>query len=286
MKIQRSTLILALVAFGLSSGIYIQQRLANNPEVEIRQAGAEPLFAFDEADITQFTIRRPDLTLSLEKRKPANSGDAVADLEADTAAAVQPDWSMTAPEQMPASDGAVAFLLNLLATGDRRDSFRITNDGQPQAKTQQRLAEFGLDTPIAQVELTLADGTSHRLMLGDSNFDNSGIYAVKDADASSDAIEIFLVNSSLEPAVLRPLEEWRYTAELPDETEAAEVVDPETSAPLELDALTGESELPVVELEPDAGNGEAEASANESPEAVSGEAVELPVEDNISNVNN
>ncbi len=282
MKIQRSTLILALVAFGLSSGIYLQQRLANNPVAEVREAGAEPLFAFDESEIAQFTIRRPDLTLSLEKRAPANSGDAVADLEAETAAAAQPDWSITAPEQTPASDGAVAFLLNLLATGDRRDSFSITNDGQPQAETQQRLGEFGLDQPLAQVELTLADGSRHQLILGNSNFDSSGIYAVKDTNASSDEIEIFLVNSSLEPAVLRPLEEWRYTAELPDEDSeedadsAGSAVDPEkdASAATELDAAEGEVELPVVNLE--AGNNPVEAVVEESVEELSDEAVEIP----------
>ncbi len=253
MKIQRNTLVLALVAFGLASGIYIQQRLAvTDSPSEVRTEGAKPLFDFDEADVTQFTINRPDLSLSLEKQGPASTGDAVADLEAETAALGQPDWAITEPEQIPASDGAVAFLLNLLATGDRRDSFPIPNDGQPEGPTQQRLAEFGLDEPQAQVEVTLADGTTHQLVLGDSNFDNSGIYAVQDVDPSREEIEVFLVNSSLEPAMLRSLEEWRYTAELPDESDdagtgaATEPGDPsEADDSGELDPLSGEVELPI-----------------------------------------
>lgn len=223
MKIQRSTLILTLVALGLASGIYLQQRLTA-PDVagEVRSEGAEPLFDFDEADVVKFTINRPDLSLSLERRSLEVTGDAVADLAAATVAQSQPDWSITVPEQTPASDGAVAFLLSLLATGDRRDGFEVLNDGQSEGETQQRLAEFGLDQPMAQVDLTLADGTSRQLILGNSNFDDSGIYAVQDVEASDEAFEVFLVNSSLEPAVLRPLEEWRYTAELPDENIAEE----------------------------------------------------------------
>jgi len=222
MKIQRNTLILALAAFGLASSIYIQQQLtAPDASGEIRAEGSEPLFDFDEADVTQFTIRRPDLTLSLEKRE----AESAESKPAETAALGQPDWNLTAPEQIPASDGAVAFLLNLLATGDRRDSFSIPS-------SPERLAEFGLDQPTAQVDVTLADGTTRSLSLGDSNFDDSGLYAAGDLPTSqasesqssdsqspeSQSIEVFLVDSSLEPALLRPLEEWRYTAELPDDS--------------------------------------------------------------------
>lgn len=254
MKIQRNTLVLALVAFGLASGIYIQQRLtAPESPSEVRTEGAEPLFYFDEADVVQFTINRPDLTLSLEKRSPESTGDAVADLDAETAALGQPDWAIILPEQTPASDGAVAFLLNLLATGDRRDSFPIPNDGQSQGLTQQRLAEFGLDEPQAQVELTLADGTTHQLMLGNRNFDDSATYAVQDVDPSDEEIDVFLVNSSLEPALLRSLEEWRYTAELPDEpTESETSPDNEATPSGELEQEAVELELPLVELGEDA----------------------------------
>ena len=250
MKIQRNTLILALVAFGLASGIYIQQRLtAPDSAIAVRSEGAKPLFEFDEADVTQFTINRPELSLSLAKRGVESTGDAVADLDAETAALGQPDWNLTAPEQIPASDGAVAFLLNLLATGDRRDGFTIPNDGQPQGPTQQRLGEFGLDQPQAQVDLTLADGTTHQLVIGNSNFDDSGIYAVQDVDPSSQEIEVFLVNSSLEPALLRPLEEWRYTAELPDESADIDALGEAEAVPLNgANQETEELELPTVDL--------------------------------------
>lgn len=221
MKIQRNTLVLALVALGLSSGIYLQQRLtAPESSRAVRTEGAEPLFDFAEADVVEFTITRPDLTLSLSQPTAASSGDDVADLLAETAAVGQPDWAITAPEQTPASDGAVAFLLNLLATGDCRDRFSIAQEGQSAAELQQRLGEFGLDQPKAQVDLTLGDGTTHQLLLGDDNFDGSGIYAMGDRGQSPGKTEIFLVDSSLEPAMLRPLEEWRYTAELPDDSES------------------------------------------------------------------
>lgn len=258
MKIQRNTLILALVAFGLASGIYIQQRLAApDAATEVRSEGAEPLFDFEEADVVQFTLSRPDLTLSLEKRPVELTGDKVADLEAEIASVGQPNWNLTAPEQIQASDGAVAFLLSLLATGDRRDSFTIPNDGQSQGSTQKRLAEFGLDQPKAEVEVTLASGRTHQLVLGNSNFDNSGIYAVQDMDPSSEEIEVFLVDSSLEPAMLRPLEEWRYTAERPDEASEADAAG-EVDAPAAQESDVVERVPPMVELEKEGNGGEIE----------------------------
>lgn len=205
MKIQRSTFILVLLSLGLASGIYLQQRLTAVPEsgeAGLVRPDGEALFGFQEADITQVTIQRPDLTLSLKKRDAPVPGE--------------PDWTITAPEQGPASDGAVAYLLNLLATGDRRDSFRLTNDGQPQGDTQKRLSEFGLDQPMAQVEVTLVDGSRHQLILGDRNFDGSGLYGVADAEPSSAELTVFWVTSDFETAVQRPLADWRYSAELPD----------------------------------------------------------------------
>jgi len=265
MKIQRNTLILALAAFGLASGIYIQQQLtAPNAPGEIRAEGSEPLFDFDEADVVQFTIRRPDLTLSLEKREAESAGAE----SVETAALGQPDWNLTAPEQIPASDGAVAFLLNLLATGDRRDSFSIPS-------SPERLAEFGLDQPTAQVDVTLADDTTRSLTLGDSNFDDSGLYAARTLTSSqppdSESTEVFLIDSSLEPALLRPLEEWRYTAELPDDSTGLpdNSVLPSEASSAEADRETDSSDFDLPGEEPQLpiqidGTGEASPGESES----------------------
>ena len=278
MKIQRTTLALVLLALGLAGGIYIQQRTAADSPRSVRSEGAASLFDFEEEDVVRFTITHPGLTLSLEKQQLESTGDDVADLIAETAALGQPNWAITAPEQTPASDGAVAFLLNLLATGDRREEFQLSNSegsesasgsptsdslasGSSETNLESRLAEFGLASPQAQVEVTLANGETHRLFLGSSNFDESGLYATTQIGdrASSSPIEIFLVDSSLAPALLRPLEEWRYTAELPE----GELLDVEQSATGEAESAPEAEAAEAVETEFDPLSGELEQSGGE-----------------------
>jgi hypothetical protein len=248
MKLQRSTLFLLMLALGLSSGIYLQQRFVapqDAGEAAVVQQDREPLFSFEEAEITQVTIQRPDLTLSFKKRDSPKAGE--------------PDWEMTAPEKGPASDGAVAYLLNLLATGDRQDSFQLTQEGQPQGNPQQRLKEFGLDRPLAQVSVTLADDSSHQLILGNSNFDNSGLYGVADGDLSRADVTVLLVTSDFEAAVQRPLAEWRYSAELPEELRENSPGEPPAAAPGE-DSGAADAQGNVLDEGEDSGAVEAEGN--------------------------
>lgn len=214
MKIQRTNVILVLVALGLAGGIYWQQRWAPggsdrapNPTGAGTTAakGPKTLFPFQEQDVVRFTLRRPDLTLTLEKQPSSSPGE--------------PDWRILAPTQLPAneppgsngaSDGAVAYLLSLLATGEVSDRFALEGDREA------RLAEFGLDRPMAQLDLTLADGSSHKLILGAANFDRTSLYAIRDGETRDPAVEIVVVDIDLEPAVQRPLAEWLARAELPE----------------------------------------------------------------------
>ncbi len=104
---------------------------------------------------------------------------------------------------VPASDASVAFLLNLLTTGKSDRTLVMTDP----AKQRQ---EYGLDEPVATVEVKLKNQQTHRLILGKPDFNGTFLYAQSDppADKSED-IEVLLVSPDFQNAVNRPLSEWK-----------------------------------------------------------------------------
>jgi hypothetical protein len=201
MRINRTPLILTGLALGLAGGIYLAETRLD--PIGQQQAQASDLFAFAEEDVQRFSLQRPDITLELVLAAPGS----------------RPAWQLVRPEKTPASDAAVAYLLNLLATVQTGDRFDLADNGPsngpPDGNVQQRLGEFGLDQPSATLDITLRDGQQHRLLLGQADFSGRYLYALRDPDPDAEAQSVLLVPIDLAPAVERPLPEWRYTAELP-----------------------------------------------------------------------
>ena len=97
----------------------------------------------------------------------------------------------------------MTFLLNLLTTGKSDRTLVMTDP----AKQRQ---EYGLDEPVATVEVKLNNQQSHRLILGKPDFNGTFLYAQADPPADqSEAIEVLLVSPDFENAVNRPLSEWK-----------------------------------------------------------------------------
>ncbi|MEB3272821.1 MAG: DUF4340 domain-containing protein [Prochlorothrix sp.] len=125
------------------------------------------------------------------------------------------EWQIVQPLPGPANDASIAFLLNLIATGASSKSFTIAAD---------RAAEFGLATPYATVTVTLKDGSTHRLILGNPDFDRTSLYAQVESPvtapdaattpAGSRDLTLRLVPMSFEQAVSRPLDDWQQTIDL------------------------------------------------------------------------
>ncbi len=198
MKFQRNTFLLVLVAT-LVTGAFFVSEVFLAPKAEQADPAEGDLFGFEEEEIQAFQVQRPDLKLMFEKRASPPAGES--------------HWLMTQPEKIQASDGAVAFLLNLLATGAVQQSLEVKGD---------RKSEFGFDQP-AIVNVTLANGQEHVLVLGKANFDRSAFYALTDTPPTAQKLTVRLVSVDFEPAINRPLEEWKYTAELkPAEAEPTE----------------------------------------------------------------
>ncbi|ASC69350.1 hypothetical protein XM38_002770 [Halomicronema hongdechloris C2206] len=168
-------------------------------------ADTHPLFSFQEDEVTALTIQRQGETLAFEQ------GEA--------------GWRMTQPQQQPAQESSVAFLLSQLTSGEA---------GQPVSVTPDNQADFGFTEPAATVELTLANGDRHTLLLGSADFSGSGFYALVDPpalplseDTEAETITAHIVSGEVASGINRPLDEWLMAT---DETPGAESV-PSSAVP-------------------------------------------------------
>jgi hypothetical protein len=109
-----------------------------------------------------------------------------------------------------ANEAYVSFLLNLMISEQHEEQFTIA----PEDKDR-----YGLEEPSATVEVTLKDGTSHRLILGDRDSLDRYLYAIADPP-SEDAEEmtVLAVSTNFENGVDRPLSEWKAQEEEETET--------------------------------------------------------------------
>jgi len=196
MKIQRTPIILFAIAVLLGSTVllYETQRGAKQEEA---LSSAQKLFPFQESDVQAFTLTTPLYTRSFAKVSATQKTPSPS----LNASPVPQLWQMTAPKKTTASEGSVAFLLNLIGTGTSEKTLTIPTV---------RLSEFGLDKPQATIDITLQNQTKHRLVLGNPDFNRSFLYAQIDPPKSSTPEQtIHLVSLDFENAVNRPIEEWQ-----------------------------------------------------------------------------
>jgi hypothetical protein len=184
MKLQRTTLVLLVTAFLLGGVVYLSE-ISGRQNQEATKTTKQPIFAFKEDDIQSVTI---DL------------GKEVLDFERISGQLTH--WQMKQPKDAPASDAAVAFLLDLLAEGKSDHSFLIQAN---------QLKEFGLDKPMATVRVKLKNQQIHRLVLGKPDFNRSFLYAQADPATTQipQALKVLLVPIDFEYAVNRPMSEWQ-----------------------------------------------------------------------------
>jgi len=219
MKLQRTTLILLLVALSLGTGVYFTQRGEPGQEATVQDGKKKKIFRFQENDIQAVTLKLQEQTLIFERRVipiAAESGGETTteknEAEEEKAeenssspdgslSATSSNWLIKAPIQAPANDAYVSYLLNLLATGRRDRTLDVPND---------TLSEYGLDQPRATIEVRLKNQQTHTLLLGSANFDRTSLYAQADPpDGESEEVSIILVSLDFDIGINRSLEEWR-----------------------------------------------------------------------------
>jgi hypothetical protein len=208
MKFQRTTLGLLLSALLLGGGVYFYE-IQGSAQRQTTQAEAKRLFTFQEAQVKAFTLTLRQRTLSFQRLAAKTTANAPKPSSNWTVAIQDAAKTRSAPQ--PANEASVAYLLNLMSTGDRQS---LKPDAPETTLTvpASRAAEFGFDQTPIRIEVTLENGKPHRLVLGKANFSNSALYAQVDPSASSSPdLKVVLVSSDFKNAVNRPVSEWQNT---------------------------------------------------------------------------
>ncbi|MEC4806640.1 MAG: DUF4340 domain-containing protein [Jaaginema sp. PMC 1079.18] len=197
MKLQRNTWILIGFALILGGGVYFTERQNPTP-TEVNAAQSQKLFNFEESQVQTLVVKRAEDTLKFKRTEDET----------------QP-WQMTAPESVPASEPAIAFLLNFLIEPQIERRFSTEGD---------RLSEYGLDDPFATITVTVADSKDKQtLLLGQPNYDEKFLYALANpSKTDAEEVEVFLIPYAIRYAVEREYEEWKQ-ASLEDKEESEEV---------------------------------------------------------------
>ena len=188
----RTPLVLLAIAGLLGVGVYWFESRKVSLRPEVQGDTSQPIVAAPERDIEALTIKTVAQTLVLDKIPSTGSPSASS------------AWMVRSPKpEGPASDTSVAFLTNLLVgKGDRLPAVAAT-----------RKAEFGLDQPLATIEVQLPNQLRQTLVLGKLNFNRTGLYAAVNPSLDPNAeFSMLLVSPSFESAVTRAISEWRSTA--------------------------------------------------------------------------
>ncbi|MBX3280427.1 MAG: DUF4340 domain-containing protein [Acidobacteria bacterium] len=136
---------------------------------------SKPAFAFKREELTGLTITKSGQLLVLE----ASEGK----------------WSLVKPVSAPANVSEVDSLVGDLVNAKVERAIQATAD---------QLKNFGLAEPVVTVELTLKDGKSHRLRLGEKDFSGLSVYGILD-----DSPEVSMFPASLLTSADKSLNDLR-----------------------------------------------------------------------------
>jgi hypothetical protein len=161
-------------------------------------------------------------------------------------------WQMTEPEAHPPKK-------------PRSPSCSVASPptacGKPLPSTTPIRKSLACKCPFATIELALADGTTHRLVLGAADFSGQNYYALIDPETlpltqDMGDVDVAIVTENIRNGVDRPLEEWQAVIDTPAEAPDSS----ETPAPEDATDT-------VDDADPEASNG---STANEPPPEQSG----------------
>jgi hypothetical protein len=184
MKLPKTTLILILLALGLGGFVYFHEIKGKNQQAEIKIQN-QKIFTFTADDVQSLTIKIKETTLQLERRNTSE----------------KPQWEIKSPISALANDAIVSYLMDLLVKGKSERTVLISSA---------ELSEFGLDKPVATIDIKLKNQQSHQLILGKGDFNNQFLYAQADSNKN---MNLLLVSKDFVNAVNRDISEWKQPAE-------------------------------------------------------------------------
>lgn len=184
MKLQRTTLILLLLALGLGGFVYFYE-VQGASQQQIAKDQKQQIFSFEQEQVQSFTVKTKEQALSFERKD--NVG--------------KPIWQMKAPSNTLASDASVSYLMDLLVKGKSNRTIQVAAD---------QLQEYGLAQPQATIEINLKNQQTHQLILGKPDFNRNFLYAQADPPAKPNGnVDVLLVTTDFENAINRQLSEWK-----------------------------------------------------------------------------
>lgn len=187
MKLPKTTLLLILLALGLGSFVYFHEIKGKNQQTEIKTQKPK-IFAFNADDVQSLTIKFKETTIQLEKRNLSE----------------KPQWEIKSPISAPANDAIVSYLMDLLVKGKSERTVSVSPT---------ELSEFGLDKPVATIDVKLKNQQNHQLILGKGDFNNQFLYAQADGNKN---MNVLLVSKDFVNAVNRDISEWKQPEEKTD----------------------------------------------------------------------
>ena len=183
MKLKKTTWVLVGITFILGSAIALNE-WEFAPKREELQEQQKQIFSFTEEEIQVITIEVGDQNIQIKRAEDKDY-----------------TWQMEKPEKVPAEDGIVAFLSDLLVDGESESTLDIKN---------RELKEYGLDKPFATIQVELEEGKKHQIILGNPDFSDKFVYALKDYDEEKEGeAKLLLVPVNFKNAVDRDLAEWK-----------------------------------------------------------------------------
>lgn len=181
MKLKVTTWILIILATILGSWVYFYE-IKGEEKRTISATTQQQIFALQEAEIQKIIIQKPEQILEFERTNKSE----------------QP-WQMKQPENVPASDATIAFLLDLIAKGKSDRNFLASPS---------QLSQYGLDKPIAHIIIQLKNQTNREIWLGKPSLNQESIYAyTRSSDQNN--LNVLIVSKNWQYAIDRNLSEWK-----------------------------------------------------------------------------
>lgn len=187
MTLKKSTWLLLFLAFSLSSWIYFYE-IKKPQKINKIETQQPQIFNFTEEEIQKITIAKGENILTFVRTENSNR-----------------PWQMKQPEDVAASEGTIAFLLDLIATGKSDQVFTVPTS---------KLSQYGLDQTATSITIELKNKESHEIILGNTNFSDRLVYAQVDSTNNkqiNNTSEVILVSKNWHYAVDRDLIEWKQT---------------------------------------------------------------------------
>ncbi|MGB3402799.1 MAG: DUF4340 domain-containing protein [Microcoleaceae cyanobacterium] len=203
MKLQRSTLILLLVALGLAGTVYIFEIRESEKQEQIA-IQKEQIFTFSADDIQSLTVTVPSQTITIER------------IEENNTRAASP-WRLTSPLQTLANPASVNELITQLI---KSQTDPTTNTGIRQLNISgSELSDYGLDNSEKTVEVKLKNNQTYRLSFGKLDFNQRSVYAQIDPKIDTESTSILVIPKEILTTIEKPLEDWKFAELEPDPQE-------------------------------------------------------------------